>query len=144
MTDDENAPVQWQDIVKKLKAERDALKQTVEALLGTMDADAWAAEFCEIWPPPCHEYRVDIWHDIMRGWFANAIMCGYDHAARERDNIKAEYLEQAEALMGLGSALKKAEAERDALEAENARLRKELDNWLARKGHEATYEGGAK
>jgi hypothetical protein len=38
--DDENAPVQWQDIVKKLKAERDALAAKVVKLEGTInDAD---------------------------------------------------------------------------------------------------------
>lgn len=38
----------------------------------TMDADVWAKEFC----------RLNICSDVdmMRAWFANAIMCGYDHA----------------------------------------------------------------
>lgn len=46
---------------------------------GEFDAHAWAAEFDRIYPP--EKSRPDI--DTMLGWFANAIMTGYDKAKNE-------------------------------------------------------------
>lgn len=42
----------------------------------TMDANAWATEFCKL------NRASD--HGTMLGWFANAIMAGHDTALRER------------------------------------------------------------
>lgn len=42
----------------------------------TMDADIWAKEFMRIWGDKRQELDVD----LMRSWFANSIMCGFDHA----------------------------------------------------------------
>lgn len=42
------------------------------------DAQAWAKEFKKINP------EAD--ESIMLGWFANAIMCGYDHASRKQNS----------------------------------------------------------
>ena len=65
--------------------ERGSRKELLPDPLSTMDADAWATEFCKLWPHP--NYKPDFWRDLMLGWFANAIMCGHDHARRE---IEAE------------------------------------------------------
>jgi hypothetical protein len=42
----------------------------------TMDANAWATEFCK------RNSASD--HAMMLGWFANAIMCGYDTANQQK------------------------------------------------------------
>lgn len=45
-------------------------------LMLTMDADIWAKEFMDHW---LHRKEgIDL--DLMRSWFASAIMCGWDHA----------------------------------------------------------------
>lgn len=44
----------------------------------TMDAKVWAGEFMRIFGDRKH----DIDADLMLGWFANAIMVGYDEANR--------------------------------------------------------------
>ena len=44
---------------------------------GEFDAHEWAIEFDRIYP----DHRPDI--DTMLGWFANAIMTGYDRAKNE-------------------------------------------------------------
>jgi len=46
-------------------------------LHSTMDAQIWANTFCDI------VGRED--REIMHSWFANAIMCGYDHQSWKRD-----------------------------------------------------------
>lgn len=46
---------------------------------GEFDAREWAAEFVRIFG----DRRDDIDEDLMLGWFANAIMTGYDKAKRE-------------------------------------------------------------
>lgn len=48
-------------------------------LHSTMDAEVWAREFVA---------RFGGDEELMRGWFANAIMCGYDEAMRRRDREK--------------------------------------------------------
>ena len=51
----------------------------------TMDAKIWADEFMHIFG----NRLLDIDHDTMHGWFANAIMVGYDFAnmhQRERSS----------------------------------------------------------
>lgn len=45
------------------------------ALVGEFDADKWAKLYIRTAPPQ------DV--DTMRGWFANAIMAGYDHKAKD-------------------------------------------------------------
>ena len=46
---------------------------------GEFDARKWAEEFDRIFP----DQRPDT--DTMIGWFANALMTGYDHAKRESE-----------------------------------------------------------
>lgn len=46
-------------------------------LYDTMDANIWAHEFNRILVSN-GEQPIDV--DTMRAWFANAIMCGWDHA----------------------------------------------------------------
>jgi hypothetical protein len=43
-----------------------------------MDAKVWAQEFMDV----VVEQGVAIDEDLMLGWFANAIMCGWDHRGR--------------------------------------------------------------
>jgi hypothetical protein len=53
-----------------------------------MDAEVWASEFTKQFlsdrhGPDCQcgeDSRGYLDHDTMRAWFANAIMCGWDHA----------------------------------------------------------------
>ena len=47
-------------------------------LNGTTDAAVWASEFMRLFGQRLNE----IDEGLMIGWFANAIMAGYDHAAR--------------------------------------------------------------
>lgn len=56
--------------------------RTVVNLHSTMDASIWAKEFMKIFKDL---YKIDIDEEWMHGWFANAIMCGYDHMAWKRD-----------------------------------------------------------
>ena len=44
---------------------------------GTFDAREWAAEYLRIFPDGCAD------EGTMLGWFANAIMTGYDKAKAE-------------------------------------------------------------
>lgn len=53
-------------------------------LLQTMDATVWAAEFMERFK----DRKQDIDADLMLGWFANAIMTGWDF--RERRGVYVE------------------------------------------------------
>ena len=59
-----------------------------------MDACVWAEEFCKRNP--------DADEDLMRGWFANAIMAGYDVASYKKDDeirrLEAEKAEMLEVL----------------------------------------------
>lgn len=50
-------------------------------LHGTMDAMVWAKSFCAGNSPSPGL-------DIMIGWFANSIMCGYDHATWKCSKLK--------------------------------------------------------
>jgi hypothetical protein len=47
---------------------------------GQMDAREWAEEFGRIFPEAVEQVRGGA--DTMLGWFANAIMTGYDQAKR--------------------------------------------------------------
>lgn len=51
----------------------------INHLIYEFDADKWAKEFMRIWG----DRRDELDLDLMRSWFANAIMAGYDHAKRE-------------------------------------------------------------
>ena len=46
-------------------------------LLQTMDATKWAKSFVEMYP------QMD--EEVMHSWFANAIMCGWDHHSWQTD-----------------------------------------------------------
>ena len=50
-------------------------------LLNTMDARVWAAEFMRITEGVADE-------SIMLGWFASALMCGWDHHYWQTDQYK--------------------------------------------------------
>lgn len=45
-------------------------------LVTNMDAGAWAKEFMRLYKK--HKLEPDF--ETMRGWFANALMCGHDNA----------------------------------------------------------------
>ena len=57
-------------------------------LHSTMDAVVWAQEFMKINPP--------IDEDTMRAWFANSIMCGWDHALQRINKDHLNRLLEAE------------------------------------------------
>lgn len=50
-------------------------------LQDTMDANIWAKEFMRLHK----KFAWEVDEDMMRGWFANAIMAGYDNAMRKKD-----------------------------------------------------------
>lgn len=53
-------------------------------LTGEMDAQVWAHEFMEFWKEnPIHIMD----EEFMLGWFANAIMAGYDEARRKYETV---------------------------------------------------------
>jgi hypothetical protein len=67
-------------------------------LHGNMDAAVWAAEFCKRWPSalcqiPGKEGVEDgaDFESTMLGWFANAIMCGFDEGQRRCELADQEY-----------------------------------------------------
>lgn len=61
-------------------------------LHSTMDANEWAKEFSRLFLEDKHgqdcqcgeDSRGYIDLDLMRAWFANAIMCGWDHAHQQK------------------------------------------------------------
>jgi len=53
------------------------MSKTAVKLLSTMDAQVWAKEFIKIIKK---HPNIPLDEETMIGWFANAIMCGYDHA----------------------------------------------------------------
>jgi hypothetical protein len=76
--------------------------QIAEQLHSTMDAKVWAEEFARLFlrdrhGPDCQcgeDSRGYIDDELMYGWFANTIMCGYDHATN-RLKARIEKLEAA-------------------------------------------------
>lgn len=52
----------------------------------TMNALDWAREFLRI----KNEQKFTINEDLMLPWFANAIMCGYDHANYKKQDLISE------------------------------------------------------
>ena len=48
----------------------------------TMDAQVWASEFCSVFEE-IYGHKID--DEWMHSWFANSIMCGYDHQSWKRD-----------------------------------------------------------
>jgi len=65
-------------------------------LHGTLDASVWAAEFCKRWPSALCQISgkegVSDGTDFeatMIGWFANAIMTGYDKAIAASPEVQA-------------------------------------------------------
>ena len=79
-------------------------------LVGNFDAQVWATEFCKAVKEKPHIASDE---STMLGWFANAIMAGYDkgcsHAdaalTAERDEARRERDELAEAVEKYGEAL---------------------------------------
>jgi hypothetical protein len=55
-------------------------------LIGNFDAQAWAKEFMRLWG----ERLSEVDEGLMIGWFANAIMAGYDHKDRAARPSRAE------------------------------------------------------
>lgn len=57
-------------------------------LLVTFDAKVWAKEFSKIYPM-VFKYGEGAMptEELMLGWFANAIMTGYDYARRTPDSL---------------------------------------------------------
>ena len=53
----------------------------ISSPLQTMDAQVWASEFIKI-----TEGTAD--YDTMLAWFANALMCGWDHHYWQSDEYK--------------------------------------------------------
>lgn len=52
----------------------------------TTDAQVWAKEFMNVW----QNEPIDIMdEEMMLGWFANAIMAGYDEARRKYEMVNA-------------------------------------------------------
>ena len=67
-----------------------------------MDACVWAEEFCKRNP--------DADEDLMRGWFANAIMAGYDVASYKKDDeIRRLEAEKAEMVVALKTMVEMVE-----------------------------------
>lgn len=48
----------------------------------TMDAQIWATEFCSVFED-IYGYKIN--NEMMHSWFANSIMCGWDHQSWKRD-----------------------------------------------------------
>jgi hypothetical protein len=70
---------------------------TATSLPQTMDADVWAREFANRFHGRVVGDTIDI--DLMRGWFANAIMAGFDTATnRARDAASADATNEIQAL----------------------------------------------
>jgi transcriptional regulator of acetoin/glycerol metabolism len=59
--------------------QRSALAKDHLHLLSTMDGHVWAKEFMALYDAGQFAGGIDV--DLMRAWFANAIMVGYDHGA---------------------------------------------------------------
>jgi len=57
-------------------------------LVQTMDAQIWAKEFMHTFGA---DRRNEIDEGLMIGWFANAIMTGYDHAHWEQSRRKGSF-----------------------------------------------------
>jgi hypothetical protein len=55
----------------------------------SMDAIIWAKEFMRILHQRLPKIEIDwvVDEDLMRGWFANAIMAGYDEAKRRNQKL---------------------------------------------------------
>lgn len=52
-------------------------------LIGEFDATVWADEFCRRFSVTRIADGEAMDEGLMLGWFANAIMAGYDHARKE-------------------------------------------------------------
>lgn len=53
----------------------------------TMDAVVWAREFMRLY----RKFGYEPDEQTMIGWFANAIMCGYDHYRWQRERLERKY-----------------------------------------------------
>lgn len=71
-------------------------EETVQGRVNnTMDANVWARDFMETFKNHGHSNSNWITEDLMVTWFANAIMCGWDHAnwGRHRRVTKEDVLQ---------------------------------------------------
>ncbi len=59
------------------------MKQDVNHLLQTTDAKEWAKVFMGT----IKTHDLEVTEELMSGWFANAIMTGYDAASKSNPNI---------------------------------------------------------
>lgn len=64
-------------------------------LHNTMDARIWADEFNRVLVSKGEQPYDPGW---LIGWFANAIMCGYDHAKKKDAETRAEAVKIVEAM----------------------------------------------
>lgn len=62
-------------------------KETEINLVGEFDARVWASEFVRIVK---ENPNIALDEGTMIGWFANAIMAGYDHANRRNNELDEE------------------------------------------------------
>ena len=59
---------------------------------GEFDAQKWAEEFERLYP------ELELSEGIMLGWFANAIMTGYNKAKNEKVSHDRDWLDRAQRL----------------------------------------------
>lgn len=85
VTDGEGGPelVSREEIEETAEALIDP-EAPISALYSTMDAQEWAEEFVRIFPDAETKDGRPIDVGLMQGWFANAIMVGYDEGQRKQ------------------------------------------------------------
>ena len=81
-------------------------------LHGTLDASVWAAEFCKRWPSALCQiagkegvFDGTDFEATMIGWFANAIMTGYDKALAASPEVQALIREAEARVMRISAGL---------------------------------------
>lgn len=62
------------------------MHETINRVNGCTDALVWAEEFMKVWN---NEPIETLDEEFMLGWFANAIMAGYDEARRRYEMVNA-------------------------------------------------------
>uniref|UniRef100_A0A6M3J041 Uncharacterized protein n=3 Tax=viral metagenome TaxID=1070528 RepID=A0A6M3J041_9ZZZZ len=77
---------------------------TERELVNSMDARVWAKEFMRLYENSRKApQNIPDWvdEDLMRGWFANAIMAGYDNATRKLQAENKALKEQLDKVKGI-------------------------------------------